>query len=854
MGRPRLMLHIARNLQWRRESQQPFQIARLALTTLLDAIVADLDNFPTSNGYILGGQTITLDDYLEIRPNARVNVDNLIKAGRLEIGPWFIIPYESLVSGESLVRNLEFGKLAADKRGIQCQAALLANTAGHADQLPQILQNFNISAVVVPLIDDLFTSPSSWSSRDGSQVVYVEAPTVPSSNSLKELGLLYRETKPEAENNTSTVLSLVQINPLADTYSVMQVLDDLPRTKELVIRSGTFSDFFEGIGPSSHLSHVASDVELDHVEYPVDTASTKIWIKQKNHSAEQILLRWAEPFSAWANLVILESTANTSSKPFLSSPAQIVDYAWEILLQNHSPEILSGAYVDDVDPEVDLRFTHVHQIGREITSRSLQILASIIDIEGSSADVLGSIIVFNPAPIEQSGLVATKIAPLGDTIELLLTDTEGNTVSSEQAINVGTGTPPTLTIRFVAEHVPPIGYRAYRFHAGSNSAGTVIDDTGTSIENEHLNIDLNSEDGTLSLFDKRTGRSFSGLNRFVDGGEAGDLRMHLAPHRDTLIEVATNSPLHVDRTISSVEQCLRTFQIFRIPESLNEEGDARLPLAAQFVPISVWTTIRLPRAVPRVDIDVTISNTARDHRLRVHFPTGIHTDSIFFESQFGVVEREVNYLYGRRWIHQGFVTVPGSNTGITIASRGLPEVELMQTDAGIELALTLLRCTDGVSLTSREYWTALTALGDESTAQAQCIGEYTFSYSLIPHSEDLLNAWQQVWAFQNPLDAVSEPPHSGNLPAWNSLVSSNNPNFVLSAVRANSASGGLLVRGYNLTNLSQVVHLHLGLPFKRAEKVRLDKSSVGETFKIHKTKGIEFTARPNEIITLLLIK
>jgi alpha-mannosidase len=380
---------------------------------------------------------------------------------------------------------------------------------------------------------------------------------------------------------------------------------------------------------------------------------------------------------------------------------------------------------------------------------------------------------------------------------------------------------------------------------------TVIDDIGTNIENEHLSIELNSDDGTFSLFDKRTGRSFSDLNRFVDGGDAGDLRLYSPPDRDTLIQVATNSPLHVDRTISPVEQYLRTFQIFRIPASLNEEGEARLPLAAQFVPISVWTTIRLPRAVPRVDIDVIISNTARDHRLRVIFPTGIHTDSIFFESQFGVVERQLKHLEGRRWTHQGFVTVPGSNTGITIASRGLPEVEIKQTDAGTELALTLLRCINGVSSTS---WDQSMTLTDDSTAQGQCLGEYNFSYSLIPHSEDLLNAWQQAWAFQNPLDAVSELTHSGSLPALNSLVSSSNPNFVLSAVRENSGSAGLLVRGYNLSSLSQVVHLHLGLPFKRAEKVRLDRSSVGETFKIHKTKGIEFTARPNEIVTLLLLK
>ena len=59
------------------------------------------------------GQSIILEDYLEIRPERRAVVKRYAQQGRLRIGPWYTMPDENLPAPESLIRNLEEGMRVA---------------------------------------------------------------------------------------------------------------------------------------------------------------------------------------------------------------------------------------------------------------------------------------------------------------------------------------------------------------------------------------------------------------------------------------------------------------------------------------------------------------------------------------------------------------------------------------------------------------------------------------------------------------------------------------------------------------------------------------------------------------------
>ncbi len=55
--------------------------------------------------FTLDGQTATIDDYLELRPDREPDIRAAIARGRMAVGPWRILLDEFLVSGETIVRD-----------------------------------------------------------------------------------------------------------------------------------------------------------------------------------------------------------------------------------------------------------------------------------------------------------------------------------------------------------------------------------------------------------------------------------------------------------------------------------------------------------------------------------------------------------------------------------------------------------------------------------------------------------------------------------------------------------------------------------------------------------------------------
>ena len=62
---------IVPHTHWDREWYEPFQTFRMRLVKLLDALLPMLESDPSYARFLLDGQTAVLDDYLEIRPEAR---------------------------------------------------------------------------------------------------------------------------------------------------------------------------------------------------------------------------------------------------------------------------------------------------------------------------------------------------------------------------------------------------------------------------------------------------------------------------------------------------------------------------------------------------------------------------------------------------------------------------------------------------------------------------------------------------------------------------------------------------------------------------------------------------------------
>ena len=160
---------------WDREWYATQEQFRFGLVELLDEVIDALEADDGLPAFLLDGQTILLEDYLEVRPERRERLRRLVANGSLAIGPWYVQPDVLLVSGESLVRNLLRGARVGEELGGVSPHGWLPDAFGHPAQLPQLLRGFSIGTfffmrgLEAPVEDLGFEF--WWRAPDGSRVL-----------------------------------------------------------------------------------------------------------------------------------------------------------------------------------------------------------------------------------------------------------------------------------------------------------------------------------------------------------------------------------------------------------------------------------------------------------------------------------------------------------------------------------------------------------------------------------------------------------------------------------------------------------------------------------------------------------
>jgi mannosylglycerate hydrolase len=144
----------------------------MSLVDVVDEVLDELERDERLR-FTLDGQLATVDDYLEIRPEAEERIRRLVQSGRLAIGPWQTLVDEFLVDGETIVRNLETGLARAAELGGTMRVGYLPDMFGHVAQMPQILRSAGIETAVVwrGVPSAVGFHRFVWESPDGSSVV-----------------------------------------------------------------------------------------------------------------------------------------------------------------------------------------------------------------------------------------------------------------------------------------------------------------------------------------------------------------------------------------------------------------------------------------------------------------------------------------------------------------------------------------------------------------------------------------------------------------------------------------------------------------------------------------------------------
>ncbi|MHB0868290.1 MAG: glycoside hydrolase family 38 C-terminal domain-containing protein, partial [Chloroflexota bacterium] len=415
-----------------------------------------------------------------------------------------------------------------------------------------------------------------------------------------------------------------------------------------------------------------------------------------------------------------------------------------------------------------------------------------------------------------------------------------------------------VEIGFVAHDVPAHGCSLFHFEVTRPSPS--VPPRGheeTTLENEFLSLQVSREDGSIHLIDRETGTIYWGLNSLVDGGDAGDEYTYSPPTRDRLVEGPLSPPTITIEEMGPARQRVRVDMVLRLPTGLTEDRQTRSEEMAD-CPVTSW--LSLYPNVPRVDVCTMVTNRARDHRLRVHFPTRLDARDSCADGHFDVIRRPISVAPPEPgWLEHPvtsypqltFVDISDGESGLLIANRGLPEYDVALLDRGPCIALTLLRCVGWLS--RDDLATRQGAAGPSiATPEAQMLGSHRFEYSIVPHTGGWEQAMHQAHWFARPLRAQWTGRHPGALGPRESFLALSPTTLVLSALKlAEDGSGDLIVRLYNAAEKPAEGKLHSLFPLASAELTGLAEGP-GEDLPLADDRNLRFPVSAHQIVTLRL--
>ncbi|CAG7644440.1 alpha-mannosidase [Paenibacillus allorhizosphaerae] len=892
--------HVISHSHWDREWYLPFEKHRVRLVELMDALIELLENDPEFRSFHLDGQTIVLEDYLQIRPDKQEIVTRMVREGKLHIGPWYILQDEFLTSSEANIRNLLIGHSDARKFGAISKLGYFPDSFGNMGQAPQILLQAGIDTAVfgrgvkpVGLNNEAkgdyesAFSEMNWQAPDGSAVLGIlfanwynngmEIPVTPD-----ESAAYWARKMADAEKYASSP-HLLFMNG-CDHQPVQTNLSEALRTARSLYPDvrfvhSNFDDYVAQVKAAlpSNLSTIRGELRSQRTNgwwTLVNTASARVYLKQANQRVQTQLEKVAEPLAVFAML-----TGH-------AYPEHLLAYAWKTLMQNHPHDSICGCSVDEVHREMMTRFDKSHQVAEQVAADSLQAIVSHIDTQAVFDPSSLPFTVFNTSGRARTGVVSivleVKRLPfaggkrkqvIGELKELSLDgfvvkDASGNKRDAEVedlGVTFGYELPKdrfrqpymarSVRVNFLAQCVPGLGYRTFAL-CRDDSVSAAPDRPlppaeGRRMENEYLTVTI-ADDGTYGIADKRNGGDFTGLGTYENVGDVGNEYIFRAPDGDVpLTTRGMPADIRVEEH-TSFRTVIAIVHRWDIPASgddtLAREIAEFVPFlerkaqrSERTVPLTITTRLTLEQGVPQLKVQTSLRNEAKDHRLRVLFPTQVHSPVHYADSVFEAAERETNPA--PTWANpsncqhmQTFVNVRDEVRGLTVSTLGLNEYEILRDGQGT-IAVTLLR--------------AVRELGDWGvfhTPEAQCLGEHTFEYVLIPHGtgQDIEQSYAAAYQAQIPWTAVQGSVQPGSLPAEHEFIRWSGDGLALSAVKRNGSSEDVTMRWFNMTKRPaqlRVEQVHgAGGALYRSNVLEEEGSGIGH--------GEWIAIRPAEIVTI----
>jgi mannosylglycerate hydrolase len=792
-----LDIHVVSHTHWDREWYLTHEQFRFRLVALIDRLLDLLDSDPSYKYFHLDGQTIVLEDYLEIRPEQETRLRARIAAGRILIGPWYVMPDEFLVSGESLVRNLLRGHRISRDYGSPMPVGYLPDLFGHVGQMPQVWRQFGLDNTILWRGFGGRDAEYWWQAPDGSRVLMMHLPPEGYCNATRIVfdpgAMMARAAEKvgyeRARTRTGQALLMNGVDHVEPHTAIPDLIARLSAQPGQRAHHSTLPAYVAAVrtaveSTNPPLETVSGELRggTDYANLLPGVLSARVYLKQQNAEVQALVESYAEPLAVFAVLAHAQkrepvpgrrsaATDGGSRASTFRYPGGELRYAWKTLLQNHPHDSICGCSIDAVHDENMIRFARARQVAAAVADTALDAIAD--SVPPAAAGAIRTIVVNTDAveraqvvegvidlPIDsaepwrtvdaaaldrpvrffpRSATIAAVHAADGAPVEFQILD-ERQLVHHEMSRYE---TPWALNTRRVrvawwAAHLPPCGYTSFDFTVTPQAVRVPGPTSHTAIENEYLEVTANA-DGTFEVRDKDTAVVYHNVAALEDVGDVGDEYNYCPPRTDRRI---TNADARLVSAACVTDGPLR--------KTLRAELELPLPRAAavgrsrragETVRARVAIEATLDKGSPRVAFTVTVDNQASDHRLRLTFPTAAaHLESARADTAFDVVSRPARQRVPDTITNEAPVSsapmISLVDAGDGRAGATVIASGLMEyeiLEAAPSIALTLIRAVGDLSRNDLATRPSGHAGPPVATPGAQCHGVHRFEIAFEPH-------------------------------------------------------------------------------------------------------------------------
>ena len=772
---------------------------------------------------------LNLMEYLERHPERKDEILRFTKEGRLEWGASFNQPYESLLSGEQLVRQTYFGRKWLKTSFPGCDARVYFNpdVPGRALQMQQILSKAGIPYMVISRYHE---GLYRWQSPDGSSVIAYSPGHYTNSSSILNA----------APADGAKLLSekLAQWNSY---YQSRRIPPEFPLLNSFDFSRPTdFSaliNFWNGkhkasdgkslskiqYSSSRQFFDAVSKGNPDFVEICGERPNLWLYIHGPTHhwaiSAQReagVVLPAAEIFSTVSSLL---------GGSFENYPSPALEEVWmAAIYPDHGWGGKEGQVTDQLFRK---KCEFARDTGREILASALESIAA--KVKSSSQGI--PIVVFNSLSWKRSDPVVFTVKL--QSPNFLIQDSQGKSVPYQVLPATPDQEPDEIRIEFIARDIPSLGYKTFylvedkrpqaaRPEVQSPQAARTEAILAADVyENNFYRIEL-AAGGVKSIFDKSlkvdvlNSEKFLGFEIFTMqsvGNGAGEFGRVQQP------------------TMKGFDKLSAHKTLWKFEPSESGPVKAVFSLKQRLSDCYIKEKLIIYQELKRIDCEVSIldwdGTPYREFRLAL--PVRAEGSRVAYQVPMGVVEVGKSEIEGRgghaygdlnydelcsqirpREV-QNFLNVSDGHLGLTMSTS--VAVNDYQDPTENAASYPVLQA---VLLASRR-----SCHGEGNWYLQE--GDHLYRFSIFSHSPGVENGYRLGIQANSPLLAVAAPAAASgaHLPAEMSFFSVSEENVLVSTIKKCEDDDSVIVRCFDIEGKDSEAQLSLFFPVEKAELVNI---------------------------------